>query len=267
MTLKFCSFASSSSGNCYLVESENTKLLIDLGIAGKKVIEGLESLNLGPEDIDGILITHEHIDHVKSVRMISKKAVNAKVYTTQGTANQISDKVADEKLHIIDTEYPFTIGDIMVKPFSLSHDAAEPVGYSLTHNGRKFSVITDTGYVPEEMFNETYDSDFLVLEANHEINILKMGSYPYRLKQRILGNFGHLSNEAAGAYLCKMIKIRNDGQKLPKVVLAHLSSENNTPSQAYLTIRNILFEENYMIGRDIELDVLKKDERSLLMEV
>ena len=204
---------------------------------------------------------------MKSVRMISRKAVNAKVYTTQGTANQISDRVSDEKLHIIDTEYPFTIGDILVKPFSLSHDAAEPVGYSLLHNGRKVSIITDTGYVPEEMFDETYDSDFLVLEANHEINILKMGSYPYRLKQRILGNFGHLSNEAAGAYLCRMLKKRDENANPPRVVLAHLSSENNTPSQAYLTIRNILFEENYMIGRDLELDVIKKDEISPVMEV
>lgn len=267
MTMKFCSFASSSSGNCYLVGSENTKLLIDLGIAGKKVIEGLTENNLTPENVNGILITHEHVDHVKSVRMISRKAVNAKVYTSQGTAGQISDKVSDEKLHIIDTEFPFTIGDIMVKPFNLSHDAAEPLGYSFTHNGRKVSIITDTGYVSDEIFQETYDSDLLVLEANHEINILKMGSYPYRLKQRILGNFGHLSNEAAGAYLCRMIKERNPERKKPRVLLAHLSSENNTPSQAYLTIRNLLFEENLMIGRDLELDVIKKDEISSLMEV
>ena len=267
MTLKFCSFASSSSGNSYLVESENTKLLVDVGIAGKKILGGLRENHIEPEEINGILITHEHIDHVKSVRMLSRKAVNAKVYATQGTASQISDKVEEEKLHIIDTEYPFTIGDIMVKPFNLSHDAAEPVGYVLEHNGKKISIITDTGYISEEIFRETYDSDFFVLEANHEINILKMGSYPYRLKQRILGNFGHLSNEAAGAYICRIIRKRKKDTMPPKIVLAHLSSENNTPSQAYLTIRNILFEEDLMIGRDLELGVILKDEMSSLMEV
>lgn len=267
MALKFCSFASSSSGNCYLVESSNTRLLIDMGIAGKRVIEGLESRNLTPEDVNGILITHEHIDHVKSVRMISKKAVNAKVYTSRGTASQILDKVDEEKIKYVEPDSPFTIGDIMVNPFRLSHDAAEPLGFSVIHNHKKISVITDTGYVTDDMFYETYDSDLLVLEANHEINILKMGSYPYSLKQRILGNSGHLSNEAAGNYICRMLGERKATAPVPKIVLAHLSSENNTPSQAYLTIRNILFEEDYLIGRDLEMDVIKKDQISSVMEV
>ena len=267
MALKFCSFASSSSGNCYYVESRNTRLLIDMGIAGKHVIAGLEKMGCTPEDVNGILITHEHTDHVKSIRMISRKACNAKVYTSRGTASQILDKVEEKRIQCVEPDCPLTIGDIMVNPFRLSHDAAEPLGFSIIHNHKKISVITDTGFVSEDMFYETYDSDLLVLEANHEINILKMGSYPYSLKQRILGDYGHLSNEAAGKYICRMLGERKATAPAPKIVLAHLSSENNTPSQAYLTIRNMLFEEDYMIGRDLEMDVIKKDEISSVMEV
>ncbi len=267
MTLKFCSFASSSSGNCYLVESEKTKLLIDVGITGKKIIEGLSQRNLTTDDLNGILITHEHTDHVKSIRMISKKASNAKVFTSKGTALEISDKIEESKLECINSEQLFKIGDIDVKPFGLSHDAAEPMGFSLMHNNKKMSIVTDTGYISDELFEQIYDSDFLVLEANHEINILKMGSYPYSLKQRILGNEGHLSNEAAGKCICRMLHQRENGCRMPKIVLAHLSSENNTPAQAYLTIRNILFEEDLYIGRDLEMDIIKKDQISSLMEV
>ncbi len=267
MALKFCSFASSSSGNSYLVESEKTKLLIDVGIAGKKVIEGLAERNLTLEDLDGILITHEHSDHVKSIRMISKKASNAKVFTSRGTASEINDKVEAGKFNFINADCEFNIGDICVKSFNLSHDAVEPMGFSFTHNERKLSIVTDTGYITKDIFNEIYDSDFLVLEANHEINILKMGAYPYNLKQRILGNKGHLSNEAAGECICRMLHQRENKDEIPKIVLAHLSSENNTPAQAYLTIRNILFEEDFYIGKDLEMDIIRKNQVSPLMEV
>lgn len=154
-----------------------------------------------------------------------------------------------------------------MKSFGLSHDAAEPMGFSFIHNDKKMSIVTDTGYISDDLFEQIYDSDFLVLEANHEINILKMGAYPYSLKQRILGNKGHLSNEAAGKCICRMLHERQKECSVPKIVLAHLSSENNTPAQAYLTIRNILFEEDFYIGKDLEMDVIKKDQISSLMEV
>lgn len=269
MTLQFCSFASSSSGNCYMVRSENTTLLVDVGIAGKHVLAGLEAKEVTPEDIHGILLTHEHVDHVKSLRMISKKAVNAGVYASKGTLSQVCDKVSDECIRPVQPQTAFEIGDIKVKPFRLSHDAAEPVGYSFCKGDKQITIVTDTGYISEEVFDQIKDADLLVLEANHEVNILKMGAYPYSLKRRILGDEGHLSNEAAGKCLCDMLKYRGLQKKadVPKVVLAHLSKENNTPGQAYLTIRNILFEEDYYIDRDLELNIALREEVGKNVEI
>lgn len=272
MALKFCSFASGSSGNCYLIKSDSTALLVDVGITGKRVLGGIEEKGLSPDEIDGIMLTHEHIDHVRSLRMISKKTGNAKVYGSKGTLQAVSDKVAEEKVCPLTPGEPQYIGDILVKPFHLSHDAAEPMGYSFEQDGRILTIVTDTGYVSEEIFDHVAEADFLVLEANHEVNILKMGAYPYSLKRRILGDEGHLSNETAGKCLCQMLKNRKqEGEKadadMPSVVLAHLSNENNTPGQAYLTIRNILFEEDFYIDKDLKLDIARRDEISPYMEV
>ena len=269
MTLEFCSFASSSSGNCYMVKSDHTTLLIDVGIAGKHVLSGLSQKGLSPEEVDGILLTHEHVDHVKSLRMISKKAINAGVYASKGTLSCVCDKVSDECIRPVEAQTPYEIGDIQVKPFRLSHDAEEPMSYSFCKGDKQITIVTDTGYVTEEVFDQVKEADLLVLEANHEVNILKMGSYPYNLKRRILGDEGHLSNEAAGKCLCEMLNYRKEQEKhqAPKVILAHLSKENNTPGQAYLTIRNILFEEDYYIDKDLELDIALREEVGKSVEV
>ena len=269
MTLQFYSFASSSSGNCYMVRSENTILLVDVGIAGKHVLAGLSEKGVSPEEVDGILLTHEHVDHVKSLRMISKKAHQAGVYASKGTFACVGDKVDERCIRPVQAQTPFKIGDIKVKPFRLSHDAAEPMSYSFCKDDKQITIVTDTGYVSEEVFDQVKEADLLVLEANHEVNILKMGAYPYSLKRRILGDEGHLSNEAAGKCLCEMLNHRRAQQRedVPKVILAHLSKENNTPGQAYLTIRNILFEEDYYIDKDLELDVALREEVGKNVEI
>lgn len=267
MSLKFCSFASGSSGNCYLVESEKTKLLVDVGIPGKKVVEDLEAQNITPGEIDGILITHEHTDHIKSIKMMSRRAQNAKIYASKGTAGRIGNLVEEGRIRNITPNSPFKIGDIVIEPFRLSHDAAEPTGYSFRQGQRKMSIVTDTGYISEEIFKAVEDADLLVLEANHEINMLKAGPYPKDLKRRILGDEGHLSNEAAGRCLCRILRGRSGGTDMPKVLLAHLSSENNDPQQARLTISNILFEEDFYIGKDLQLDIAERDSISSLIEV
>lgn len=266
MAFSFCSFASGSSGNCYMVESDNTVLLIDVGISGKQILAGLEENGIDIEDVDGILLTHEHVDHVRSIRMIGRKASNADIYGSEGTFSCIADKLPAQRIHPVEDEDSFMVGDIRVKPFALSHDAIEPLGYSFEYEDRHLTIVTDTGYVTEEIFEHIKCADMLVLEANHEVNILRMGSYPYPLQQRILGDEGHLSNETAGYTLCHMLD-EMDGNKTPKVVLAHLSSENNTPDQAYLTVRNILFEDDYYVDRDLELSVVKRDQPSPLLEV
>ena len=269
MTLEFCSFASSSSGNCYLIRSENTTLLVDVGVAGKYILAGLDAKGSSIEQVDGILLTHEHIDHVKSLRMMSRKAAGAGVYASKGTLSQVCDKVADDVMRPVCAQTTFHIGDIEVRPFALSHDAAEPLSYSFCKDGKQITVVTDTGCLTEEAFDHLKEADVLVLEANHEVNILKMGAYPYSVKRRILGDEGHLSNETAGKCLCEVLRHRRaQGRtEVPKVVLAHLSKENNTPGQAYLTIRNILFEEDFYIDKDLELDIALRDEIGKSVEI
>ncbi len=266
MSISFCSFASGSSGNCYLVKSDTTSLLIDVGISGKKIFNSLDSVGLNIEDIKGIFITHEHIDHIKSVRIVSKKAKMANVFASRGTWEHINDLVFEEKRTVVSEKTPFVIGDITVKPFALSHDAKEPLGYTFSKDNKQIVIATDTGCVTEEMFSHLCDSDIMVLEANHEVNILRMGSYPYKTQQRILSDKGHLSNVDTGKCICNILE-KNKGEKKPRIILAHMSRENNTPEQAYLTIKNILQENNFYIEKHLLLDVIGKDMVSPFFEV
>lgn len=274
MGLRFCSFASGSTGNCYLLKTENTNLLVDVGIAGKRVIEGLGSCAVKPEQIDGILVTHEHTDHIKSLRMIAKKAVNGKIYTSEGTAYSVNEKLPmlADKIRITDTAASFKVGDIEVEAFSLSHDAEDPVGFSVHSGGKRVTIITDTGVATKQMLSIAAKSDLLVLEANHEVNILHCSSYPYELKRRILSDYGHLSNDAAAEFIYEVDKLRKNGggenkSEKQKILLAHLSKENNSPMQAMLTIKNRLFEEDMIAGEDYLMNSLSADASTRLLEI
>lgn len=261
MTLGFCSFASSSSGNCYLIKSETTALLVDVGISAVQIAKNLANLEMEPGEIDGVLLTHEHIDHVKSVSAFHKKAPRAHFIASEGTIRALDQKVQTAIapcLTTIEGSGQFLIGDILVTHFSLSHDAAEPMAYAFEKNGKKIAIVTDTGVVTEKIFDAICDADILVLEANHEENILLYGRYPYKVKRRILSDKGHLSNEAAGKCLVRMLTTLH-GAKVPRVYLAHLSKENNTPQQAYLTVRNVLEEEDFYIGKDLNVEVITLD--------
>ena len=266
MSMKFLSAASGSSGNCYILKTEETAVLIDVGTTGKRIIEGLYEMGLSPEDVDGILVTHEHTDHVKSLKMIGKKASSARIYGSSETLHAVRDMAADERFFEVEPGAAFVIGDMKIHPFSLSHDAAGPLGYSVTAGDRRCTVVTDTGCITEEIFGYIRESDLLVLEANHEVNVLMMGSYPYYLKQRIVGDKGHISNETAGSTLCRMLRERRNGNT-PRVILAHLSRENNTPEQAFLTVKNMLFDEDFLVGRDLYLDVAKRDQVGHIIEI
>ncbi len=266
MGLEFCSFASGSSGNCYLVRSDSTSILVDVGIAGKHILSGLKECGMEPTDVDGILLTHEHTDHVKSIRMLGRKASNAEIYSTAGTLNSVIDKLPEERSTAIDRNEHFMVGEIEVQAFPISHDAADPVAYSFQCGKKKLTIMTDTGIVTEDMFHQLETSDSVVLESNHEVNILRVGPYPYPLKQRILGDHGHLSNETAGNTVCRYLEAHR-GDDMPKIVLAHLSHQNNTPEQAYLTVRNILFEDDYYVGKDLNLSVAKRSEPTPIISV
>lgn len=272
MGLRFCSFASGSTGNCYLLKTENTNLLVDVGIAGKRIIEGLDSCALKPEQIDGILVTHEHTDHIKSLRMMAKKALNGKIYTSEGTAYSVNEKLPMLADNIRVKDCSFKVGDIEVEPFSLSHDAEDPVGFSVQSGGKSVTIITDTGIATKQMLSIAAKSDLLVLEANHEVNILHCSSYPYELKRRILSDHGHLSNDAAAEFIYEVEQLRTSGGEgmtsgKQKILLAHLSRENNSPMQAMLTIKNRLFEEDMIAGEDYLMNALSADVATRLLEI
>lgn len=268
MGLRFCSFASGSTGNCYLVRTDDTAVLVDCGISGKRIMEGLGSFGLDAHDLSAILITHEHHDHIMSIRMMAKKADNADIYATKGTIEGIGDKVPSGRITRIAPGDSFMIGDIEVQSFDVSHDANEPVGYTLSSEGRKLSILTDTGMVTESIYDHVRSSNAMVLEANHEVNILRAGPYPYELQQRILGKYGHLSNEAAGDLICRML---DDGdfteEDSPYILLAHLSRQNNTPDQAMLTVRNVLFEDDHYVGQDVKMSAASFSEMGPEIEV
>ncbi len=211
MGIRIRSIGSSSSGNSYLIQGGNTNVLLDLGLSAKKIKTALSTLGVEKDSIEAVLITHEHIDHVRSVRQISKDFDNIRFYASRGTVENTDkfDYVDDTRLTYIKAGDTFQIGDFAVKAFALSHDAAEPVGYSFECGGERLSVITDTGIVTAEIFEEMKRADKLVFESNHEKNILLMGPYPYNVKLRILSDEGHLSNVTAGEVLAEVLKSKD----------------------------------------------------------
>lgn len=264
MTLDFCSFASGSSGNCYMVRYGGTAVLIDAGISGKRIFEGMENTGTALEELKAILITHEHIDHVKSLPIVTKKAPNTKAFANEATWQNIERKVAEEKKACFVTGEDFYIDDILVRSFSIPHDAAEPVGFSLYAGGKQVSIVTDAGYITDQIFGEIMDADLLVLEANHEVEVLQMCNYPYQTKRRILGDRGHLSNVTAGKCICKLIEAKD---KARRILLGHLSHQNNEPELAKMTIGNILREEDIYIGGQLKMEVILRDCVSPVYEV
>ena len=264
MTLQFCSFASGSSGNCYVVKDETTAILIDAGISGKRIIEGLDDTNTPTDQVAAVLVTHEHSDHIKSLGVIAKKIPGLLIYANEATWECIDEPVTEERRRTFVTGEDFYVGDFMIRPFAVSHDAAEPVGFSIYRGDKQISILTDSGCINEEQFDEVLDADLLVLEANHEEEMLLFGRYPYTLKHRILGDEGHLSNITAGQWLCRIV---NERPKERRVLLGHMSRENNTPEVAMQAVRNTLEENGIYIGGSLKVDVVLRDVASKLYTV
>lgn len=204
--------------------------------------------------------------------MMAKKALNGKIYTSEGTAYSVNEKLPMLADNIRVKDCSFKVGDIEIEPFSLSHDAEDPVGFSVQSGGKRVTIITDTGVATKEMLSIAAKSDLLVLEANHEVNILHCSSYPYELKRRILSDHGHLSNDAAAEFIYEVEQLRTSGGEgmtsgKQKILLAHLSRENNSPMQAMLTIKNRLFEEDMIAGEDYLMNALSADVATRLLEI
>lgn len=261
MSLSICSLASGSSGNCYMIRTDNTILLSDAGISGKQIRLRLEGLGIDMDQISAVLITHEHSDHIKGLSSFIK--INKPIYGSEGTLRACKLD-SDECLNYIKVGESFTIGDIEIKSFHTSHDAADPTGYCFKADGKCIAIVTDTGYASEEIKTHMAMADILVLESNHDENVLKMGPYPWFLKQRILSEKGHLSNECASQAMAEIISSENS-EKTRLILLAHLSKENNFPEMAKATMENIL-QEKGVLPKAYRLRVLSRNEVSEIYE-
>ena len=265
--MRLCSIASGSSGNCIYVGSEATHLLVDVGISGKRTESGLQELGLTGRDIDGILITHEHADHISGLGVLVRK-YGIPIYATSGTIEAMKwDRSLgniDESLYReVQEERKLTIKDLTVNPMHISHDAAQPVGYRISYGNRKVAVCTDLGVYNDYTVECLKGMDALLLEANHDVNMLQVGPYPYYLKQRILGDRGHLSNENSGRLLCRILH-----DNLKTVLLGHLSKENNLPELAYESVRmEINLGENPYKAGDFDIRVAKRSEITPVVEI
>ena len=236
--MRLCSIASGSSGNCIYVGDDQTHLLVDTGISKKRIEEGLSKLEIKGDELEGILITHEHVDHIQGLGVFSRK-YEIPIYATPGTIEGIRNckslgKLPEGLLHEIEIDHPFSLGTLNIDPFAISHHAND---YTVEHLS---------------------DLNAVVLEANHDIHMLEVGPYPYPLKRRVMGDKGHLSNELSGKLLCDILH-----DDLQYVVLGHLSKENNYEELAYETVKlEISIGDNPYKGDDIPMMVAKRDQVS-----
>ena len=262
--LKFCSLFSGSSGNSLFVQSDQSKILIDCGASGKKICDALASINSSIEDIDAILITHEHSDHVQSLGLLSKK-YNIPVYINKETFESLSssqkEKINKDKLNFFINDESFFFNDLTIKPFSIPHDAANPCGFNICNGKRKISIATDLGHINNNIIENLKESSFILLEANYDPAILQISRYPYSLKERIKGPNGHLSNATAGKLISNMID-----SGLKEVMLGHLSKENNFPELAYQTVTEELIKNNIDLN-NFKLSVASRYNPSKIIEL
>lgn len=233
MSLQFASLGSGSSGNATLVRVDDTLLLIDTGFSAKAITERMGALNVCPSDIDAILISHEHSDHIKGLAVLARK-YSIPVWLTRGTYSSLKDKKIP-KVEFIHPHGSFCIGDAKITPFPIPHDAAEPCQYIIGDGNRRVAIATDMGFVTEYVYDQLTGVDALLLEANYDGQMLSNGSYPWSLRKRIDGNYGHLSNDQSAALAAAL-----EHGGLQKLCLGHLSENNNTPDTALDSVANRL---------------------------
>ena len=253
----FCPLFSGSSGNALLAMAGRTRVLIDAGLPGSAIAGAMETIGASPSELDAILITHEHSDHIKGAGILSRR-YGIPIYASEGTWTAMERKlggIAPGRVRFFTAGDDFFIGQINVKSFSTPHDAADPVGYRLFSGRSSLSVVTDIGHFPKRLLAEVAGSDLILLESNHDPDMLKRNPhYPSYLKNRILGNHGHLSNADCAEALAVLAE-----RGTRHVVLGHLSSENNLPSLAYETACEKMRALGMVPGEDIMIDMAYRD--------
>lgn len=263
VTLNICTFASGSRGNCALVWHKNTYILIDAGISMRRIVNNLKKLGLEAGQITSVLITHEHSDHISGLPMLMKH-FKIPMFASGGTARSIvrSRALPEGYISVFETGKAFGLGDMEICSFETPHDTAESVGFTLSAGGRKLAFTTDLGHVSSQVERAVMGCDTVVLEANHDIGMLEAGSYPYMTKVRILGKRGHLSNDAGGDFASRLVA---GGTR--KIMLAHLSKDNNTPEIAFSTVSGKLLDAGIKTGADMELHIAPATEMGSLLDI
>lgn len=268
--MKLCSIASGSSGNCIYVGTNQTGIMVDAGISKKRIVEGCSEFGINPANLDGIVITHEHVDHIQGLGVFLRK-YPVPVYGTKETLLAIRHtaslgKLDKELFHDIEPYETLKIKDLLIKPFSISHDALNPVGYRFERaesSEDAVAVATDLGCYDETIVSYLKNLKALLLEANHDVHMLQVGSYPYALKRRILGERGHLSNETSGHLLNEILH-----EDLKHIILGHLSKENNYERLAYETVRmEIEMASHDFHAEDFCIQVASRERPSCYVEV
>ncbi len=263
--MRLVSIASGSSGNCIYVGSEESHILVDAGISNKRIEQGLNEIGLKGSELDGIVITHEHSDHVKGLGVLARKH-GIPIYGTKETLEEIAGmkslgEYSRDILHPVSPDVEFSIGDLYIQPFSVDHDAANPVAYRIRCGKRSVAVATDMGHFDQYVIDHLQNLDALLLESNHDVNMLQTGPYPYYLKRRILGNHGHLSNENAGRLLNHVLH-----DNLKHILLGHLSKENNYEALAYETVKLEIDQgECPYRASDFPIEVARRDRMSQIV--
>lgn len=261
--LRVATLASGSSGNCAVVSDGKLHILIDAGISAKRIVAGLRELGIEKDRVAAILITHEHSDHISGLPVLCRQ-MGAELYATEPTARQICYRTAglEGRFRVFDPGERFALGGLAVGSFATSHDCACPVGYTVTDGKRRLALCTDTGVATAGVLAAARQADTLIGEFNYDPDMLRGGSYPARLKERILSDRGHLSNADGGALAAAAVE-----RGARRVVLAHLSRENNLPAVALAAARLALEAVGARPGRDAELTAAPRSEGSGWMEV
>ena len=262
MQLALCPLFSSSAGNSVYVSIGGVRLLVDAGVTASRIEANLRELGADARELDAILVTHDHIDHVRGLAVLCRR-YGLPVYANEGTWNAILQRETDFPRRCMRTFYTgenFYIGGVDVLPFPIPHDAQEPVGFTLTCQDLTCGVATDIGHIDETWMSAVSGAQALVLEANHDVGMVRQGAYPQRLKQRILGRRGHLCNDDCAKALIELAK-----KGAQAVFLSHLSSDNNLPELAYNTVCEALERAGYVIGSDVRVMVSRRDRVSDLL--
>lgn len=254
--MNVCVLSSGSGGNCTYIESGKTKILIDLGTSSLYAEKKLQELNINPQDIDGLFITHTHVDHIKGIKVFLKK-YHTKLYLSEIILKEIYNDIKPENYEIIDKN--IILNDFNITMFKTSHDTLDANGFIFKSNGKSIVYVTDTGYINIRNHKLLSNHNLYIFESNHDVEMLMNGRYPYHIKQRILGDKGHLSNKDSALYLSKFV-----GMNTKCIILAHLSKDNNTEELALSTLKESLKNSNKEIK---DIIIAEQDKRTELIEV